>query len=67
MDSSFFSRPDWRVTEGTILVRGDFFLESFVLTHGAQPELEGLNERPATDNARRREPSVTLWTDAGPD
>ena len=67
MDSSFFSRPDWRVTEGTILVRGDFFLESFVLTHGAQPELEGLNEWPATDNARRREPSVTLWTDARPD
>ena len=67
VDFSFFSRPDRRVTEGTILVRGDFFLESFVLTHGTQPKLEGLKERPAADDARRREPSVALGTDARPD
>ena len=54
------------MTERTMLVRSDFFLEGLVLADGTKPKLKGLNQRPSTDHAGRREASVAIWTHSRP-
>ena len=54
------------MTERTMLVRSDFFLEGLVLADGTKPKLKGLNQRPSADHAGRREASVAIWTHSRP-